>query len=323
MKKFVTFVLLYLLLFSLTACGTAKNISCQYCNATNTAGSKFCSSCGQDLLNAEAEAEVLTEETSNYDNSIDSSSIDSVIEQTKNNIQPYLDVMGADITNGNPPVSQEFIDNLSSVRIMEYVGSVEHGYNIYGEKTYIELMTWTTNNATTNNEFYEFVELMNEYFKQDAILASYDHIDDEIWGWEDPSGQYSIITYYDDQTIYLQWDVRLDFEDEEILERAVLSTDSNYQTQTKSCIECGQTASHTFTNPFSGEIEDYCYTHYQEIIDVMSMMESDVGNSSYSKHTCEECNKEGTNSIIGISGKTEYYCSTHYSELMEFLEMLN
>ncbi len=71
----------------------------------------------------------------------------------------------------------------------------------------------------------------------------------------------------------------------------------------------------------NSQIEYYCETHYNELIDMMSDMEEDVGKGSYSKRTCEECNREGTRSIIGISGKTEYYCSTHYSELQNFLEI--
>lgn len=51
----------------------------------------------------------------------------------------------------------------------------------------------------------------------------------------------------------------------------------------------------------------------------MSDMEEDIGKGSYSKHTCEECSREGTYSFIGISDKTEYYCSTHYNVLKEFM----
>lgn len=36
-------------------------------------------------------------------------------------------------------------------------------------------------------------------------------------------------------------------------------------------------------------------------------------------HTCEECSKEGTKSIKGISGRTEWYCKTHYDEMMDII----
>lgn len=41
----------------------------------------------------------------------------------------------------------------------------------------------------------------------------------------------------------------------------------------------------------SGKTEYYCVTHFNEIMDTLGKMESDVGAGSYSKHTCEECNK--------------------------------
>ena len=90
--------------------------------------------------------------------------------------------------------------------------------------------------------------------------------------------------------------------------------------KTSTCVECGKTASRTYNNPFSGAKEDYCETHYQEIIDIMSMMESDVGNSKQSKHICEECSREGTHRYNSFTGQTEYYCTQHYEELMDMLE---
>lgn len=85
------------------------------------------------------------------------------------------------------------------------------------------------------------------------------------------------------------------------------------------CEECGKTATKT-VNLF-GQTEYYCTTHYNEIMDIIDMMESDVGQGSASKHTCEECSNEGTHSIVGFSGQVEYYCTKHYNELKEMLEI--
>lgn len=74
---------------------------------------------------------------------------------------------------------------------------------------------------------------------------------------------------------------------------------------------------------FSGKAEYYCPSHYQEIQDIISMMEEDVGSGTYSKHQCEECSKEGTRELIGFSGRTEYYCTEHYNEIVEIINMLN
>ena len=89
---------------------------------------------------------------------------------------------------------------------------------------------------------------------------------------------------------------------------------------THTCTECGKSANRTYKNPFSGSTEYYCESHYQEIIAIMEMMESDVGNSKQSKHTCEQCSKEGTHKYNSFTGQTEYYCTKHYEELMDMLE---
>lgn len=71
-----------------------------------------------------------------------------------------------------------------------------------------------------------------------------------------------------------------------------------------------------------GEPEYYCLTHYQEMQDIISDMEEDVGTGTASTHQCEECSKEGTHELIGLSGGTEYYCTEHYNEMVEIIEMM-
>ena len=53
---------------------------------------------------------------------------------------------------------------------------------------------------------------------------------------------------------------------------------------------------------------------------MMGDMEADVGDSNQSKHTCEQCNKEGIHVYYSFTGQTEYYCTEHYEELMDMLE---
>lgn len=86
------------------------------------------------------------------------------------------------------------------------------------------------------------------------------------------------------------------------------------------CAECGKDAPRTYTNPFSGQTEHYCETHYQEIASTIGNMESDVGASSQSKHTCEVCSREGTHRYESFTGQIEYYCTEHYNEMMDMLE---
>lgn len=105
------------------------------------------------------------------------------------------------------------------------------------------------------------------------------------------------------------------------------SSDYSYHSQSNDTYEhtceadgCYKEGTKTLVG-FSGELEYYCITHYNEIQDMISDMEEDVGNGSASKHTCEVsgCSKEGTNEITGVSGTSEYYCTEHYNEMMEML----
>ena len=70
---------------------------------------------------------------------------------------------------------------------MGWVGSVEHGFNDYDSKRYIEIMTWKSNDATTEKNFSEFVKLLELYFGEQAVLASYSNFSDVVWGWNNTS----------------------------------------------------------------------------------------------------------------------------------------
>ena len=99
------------------------------------------------------------------------------------------------------------------------------------------------------------------------------------------------------------------------------SGNSNLSEKTSQvCVECGKEAKYSYTNPFSNNKESYCYTHYKQIVDILGKMESDVGKSSQSKHTCEKCSREGTHKYDSFTGQTEYYCTKHYEELKSMLE---
>lgn len=84
---------------------------------------------------------------------------------------------------------------------------------------------------------------------------------------------------------------------------------------------CYDAGTKTITG-FSGDIEYYCWDHYNEMQDTISDMEKKFGGDSLSSHQCEACSKEGTHKIVGLSGATEYYCTEHYTEMVEILNML-
>lgn len=88
----------------------------------------------------------------------------------------------------------------------------------------------------------------------------------------------------------------------------------------RKCVECEKSASRSYVNPFSKTTEYYCDVHYKEIVAILGEMEADVGKSAQSKHTCEQCSREGTHKYDSFTGQTEYYCTEHYEELKQMLE---
>ena len=78
---------------------------------------------------------------------------------------------------------------------------------------------------------------------------------------------------------------------------------------------CYKEGTHEITG-FSGQPEYYCDQHYQDIQNMIGMMEEDVGTGSASQHQCEVsgCNKEGTNPV-----GSEWYCTQHYQEMIDMV----
>lgn len=57
--------------------------------------------------------------------------------------------------------------------------------------------------------------------------------------------------------------------------------------------------------------------------DIEEKEQDNVASSKNSiEHYCEECSREGTYSIVGISGRTEYYCYSHYKEMQDTLSKM-
>lgn len=82
------------------------------------------------------------------------------------------------------------------------------------------------------------------------------------------------------------------------------SGDTNCCTQhSNRCLEC---------NGYIDEDALYC----------VYCIKNAVSKTKPETHTCEECSKEGTYTINGITGQAEYYCYTHYKELLELYKAL-
>lgn len=130
-------------------------------------------------------------------------------------LTPYLDMLGVDITNGNPDVSQEFIDNLSSVDILNHTGTVEHQYVTYeDDTTVINIMNWISNETVTEAEFDSFVLSLDEYFGQYAARLKDVYKSDETYLWVDYSRDSSVFAWYAEDKIMLNWEWNEEIEGE-------------------------------------------------------------------------------------------------------------
>lgn len=80
--------------------------------------------------------------------------------------------------------------------------------------------------------------------------------------------------------------------------------------------DCTKTGQYSIEG-FSGEMEYYCYTHYNEIQDMLADLLDDT-------IICEKdgCRREGIYAIEGFSGKMEYYCYAHYSDIQDMIDSL-
>lgn len=109
-----------------------------------------------------------------------------------------------------------------------------------------------------------------------------------------------------------------ELETEAIPETREVGYEQSYTHKCESCDKEGIKA----VKGLAGNTEWYCQECYDEMMDIIGMMESDVGAGTASKHHCEECSKEGTRSIVGLSGELEYYCTEHYNEMIDILNMM-
>lgn len=261
--------------------------------------------------------ETCTEESQNSDS--------SAISQSKANLKPYFDVLGVKTKNNNLTVSQEFLANLSSLEFMGYLGTIEHGYS-EPNCDFVDIMDWVSNAEISEKDYGHFIQSLNQYFDSEADLKSYDNLSKETYHWVDYDELCMVYCWYNNGAVCVRWHLKEELVSsltKATLPQTTFSANTPLTaTSSKVCTECGKSATYAYKNPFSGKLEDYCYTHYKEIKDIMSMMEEDVGRSNQSKHTCEQCSREGTHRYNSFTGQTEYYCTTHYEELMDMLESM-
>lgn len=259
----------------------------------------------------------------------------TLIDETKQSIAPYLSILGTDTKGGSLSVSQSFIDNIDKVVLMGNMGTIEHGYT-ESASGIIDIMDWYSNDDFSNAQFESFVLLMNEFFGTNGSLQSYSNISDRTYVWVDRENLCMVLCWLEDKTIDVRWYYEEDYLTEEAEPTATPTATPKATATPKPTSKpsgskitrycevdgCYKEGKYPFSILGLPD-EYYCKEHYDEMMDIMDMMEEDVGSGSYSKHTCEVdgCYKEGSRSIVGIYGFTEYYCSEHYYDMKEMLDL--
>ena len=269
------------------------------------------------------------------------------IEKTKDSLDLYLEVLGADTKNGNYSVSQDFIDNMNNVFVMGYKGSVTHGFT--SDEKVIDIMDWISNESHQEKEYSEFRSRLNLFLGVEPTIAKYENITvGDCWVWDVPNNSNWVFSWFERGEIHIRWYTRESVakwesrnqtskEKDTITESKELNagvheskrtnnSDNNVNNSVTNKCEvdnCYRNGIYAIAGA-NGQIEYYCEEHYKEMESILGKMEQDVGNSSVSKHRCEVdgCSKEGNHSMTGLNGTTEYYCTEHYNEMIEILNSI-
>ena len=117
-----------------------------------------------------------------------SSDKDSIIgamkNESKENLVPYIELLGFNTTENSLSVSEEFLNNIDRVIIMGLLGTCEHSYSSSANGK-IDILEWVSNNEISKNAFLEYISFLNNYFGETATLNSYDNLSDETYHWID------------------------------------------------------------------------------------------------------------------------------------------
>ena len=264
-----------------------------------------------------------------------------LIQETKEALTPYLEPLGTDCADGTLSVSHEFVENVDSVKIMGRTGSVVHGMSD-NSPTQISIMRWEDNASATEDEFDTFLDSLQTYFgKPEEGVKAYDNMSEETHVWIDESCSSYVPCWYDGSTIFVEWHYDSTLQthdggddittsDTENSTSAKTSFTNRYGTRTTICAHPGCTnyiASSGDTN--------CCEIHSNRCISCgayidedaswcLSCLEKPVGGGySEEKHSCEECGKEASHSIDGLTGRKEYYCTEHYNDMKDMLSLIH
>lgn len=291
-----------------------------------------CSLCACSTNNASADSQKSTSSVSYDEVTTNQNNITDMKKKTDESLKIYVDLIGTETEDGNINVSDEFLDNVNNVYIMGRTGTVNHGMAETSD-TQIRIMEWSDNEKTTETEFEEFISLLNDYWGETGQIKSYENYSEETHVWKDYDNTSYVLCWYVDGTIKMSWHF-----DEGITkaENTGFIKDNNnkvtftneYGTPTTKCAHSG------CNNYIASSGDTNCCTQHsnrclgcnkyidEDALYCVACIENTANEIKSETHTCEECGKEGTYTITGITGQTEYYCYTHYKELQDMYESL-
>ena len=211
-----------------------------------------------------------------YDPAYDAGGLKQVdydeINKSKDNLRPYLEILGQTAKNDTIDVSQEFVDNSLCVEIDGIVGTVTYGIN--GSADRVNVMTWLSNKLYTADEYEAYIGKLRRLWGKDSEKINYDKIKvGYYYMWEDNIGEFydsytTSMFYLDSGNICIRWNLK----DPETVYEPPKSDTSENKTEIHKCIECGKRATHWIESPFSGQIEWYCDDCFKELNDLIDGM---------------------------------------------------
>lgn len=156
------------------------------------------------------------------------------ISHTRDSIRQYVNMIGKQAPKGGEPrVSQDFLDNLDNVFVMGKTGTVEHEYGT-GTGDTIVMMHWRSNEESTENDYTEFIPLLDEYCGSTGEKGHFDgDVAPESIRWVDPAYDLNIVAWLEGNRINLRWQVK-DSQMAEIvsdMENLALDSSSSNQSQ--------------------------------------------------------------------------------------------
>lgn len=253
---------------------------------------------------------------------------DTMIDETRESLAIFVNLLGTESEDGNIAVTDEFLENVENVYIMGRNGAVAHGFGD-DVQTVISIMEWTDNNSASETEFDNFITLLNDYFGETGQVKSYENYSDETYVWKDYDNTSYVLCWYSDSITKLSWhydETLMQEKSNDVIGKVEFT--NQYGTATTKCAHSG------CENYIASSGDTNCCTQHsnkclecnkyidEDALYCLDCIEKAANEIKTEKHICEECSDEGIYSMTGLSGKTEYYCYKHYKELEDMMEKI-